>query len=494
MAKVTYDVVNHLKGIPAWLSIYDMLKISEDYRKRLIQVLSNHNVRETLLVEMENEERKEQEDCMPVVSFSDDDLACDAGHNRSLMIIGYIREKEVKRIMLDIGSVVNLLLLTMLNKLGYRRSDLHPSGIIIQGFNQDGQRALGKIMITLEIGDLITDIFYHVNSAVTTYNLLLGKPWIHQYGIVPSTLHQCFKYCMNGIQYKVMADARPYTEAEAFFADASYYDGFARREEKKNEKGKALKNAHVKVIKGESEKARSSKTSKAKKFYFVPRHLRQPGQPPLTLLSPEQFKILQSNYTVPLSYAKRSKPFPAIPGKFHVVDNAKYPEPIEFYASSEEKMEARAENNMYHGKLTSCDLEKYSPARRRMMKRMGFNNEEPTGLNHGKGIQVPIGVSQKKRERFQGLGTESSVNMVTVDQVSEADLEVVKYPETALKQIENGGQPTINSLQEINLGTVKELRNTFISVGLPKQEIEEYTRLLKENKDVFAWAYVKCQA
>ncbi|MGV8048398.1 hypothetical protein PJP07_29795, partial [Mycobacterium kansasii] len=77
-------------------------------------------------------------------------------------------------------------------------------------------------------------------NTVTTYNLLLGRPWIHQYNIVPSTLHQCFKYCKDGMQCKVMADAKPYREAKSFFTDASYYKGFSE-EAGNNDEKKILK-------------------------------------------------------------------------------------------------------------------------------------------------------------------------------------------------------------------------------------------------------------
>ena len=46
----------------------------------------------------------------------------------------------------------------------------------------------------MQIGSLIADIKFHVLNADTSYKALLGRPWIHENGIVPSTLHQCMKY------------------------------------------------------------------------------------------------------------------------------------------------------------------------------------------------------------------------------------------------------------------------------------------------------------
>ncbi|MGV8048474.1 hypothetical protein PJP07_30190, partial [Mycobacterium kansasii] len=101
------------------------------------QALSDHDIRDALLTEMKNERHREQADCLQVISFSDNDLISEAEHNRPLMIEGYICGKKIKRIMIDNGSAVNLLPLSLINKLGYQRSDLRPSEMMIQGFNQD---------------------------------------------------------------------------------------------------------------------------------------------------------------------------------------------------------------------------------------------------------------------------------------------------------------------------------------------------------------------
>ncbi|KAL0305364.1 UNVERIFIED_CONTAM: hypothetical protein Sangu_3036000 [Sesamum angustifolium] len=39
-------------------------------------------------------------------------------------------------------------------------------------------------------------------DAKTSYNMLLGRPWSHENAVVPSTWHQCFKYCRNDIVKK----------------------------------------------------------------------------------------------------------------------------------------------------------------------------------------------------------------------------------------------------------------------------------------------------
>jgi hypothetical protein len=57
-----------------------------------------------------------------------------------------------------------------------------------------------------------------------SYNILLGRPWIHAAGAMASSLHQCLKYIMNGMLITVKAEetffmiknvAIPFIEAEA---------------------------------------------------------------------------------------------------------------------------------------------------------------------------------------------------------------------------------------------------------------------------------------
>ena len=55
--------------------------------------------------------------------------------------------------------------------------------------------------------------------------------------------------------------------------------------------------------------------------------------------------------------------------------------------------------------------------------------------------------------------------------------------------MEDGVQAIVDELKEINLGTTKEPRPTFISALLTPEEEERYLRLLVEYKDVFSWTY-----
>jgi len=55
--------------------------------------------------------------------------------------------------------------------------------------------------------------------------------------------------------------------------------------------------------------------------------------------------------------------------------------------------------------------------------------------------------------------------------------------------MEDGGQPTIDELWEINLGTTADPKPFFMSATLNDEEVAQHEQLLQEYKDVFAWGY-----
>ncbi|KAK4733918.1 hypothetical protein R3W88_008179 [Solanum pinnatisectum] len=73
---------------------------------------------------------------------------------------------------------------------------------------------LSKIRVGLSIGDVKSNTLIHVIDGKTSCNLLLGRPWVHENGVVPSTLHQCMKYMKDEEVLKIDADINPFTETE----------------------------------------------------------------------------------------------------------------------------------------------------------------------------------------------------------------------------------------------------------------------------------------
>ena len=184
--------------------------------------------------------------CHGKITFTNEDLLLGSKpHNRPLFVFGYIREEKVSRILIDDGSAMNIMSKVTMKRLGISTEELSKSRLVIQGFNQEGQRAIGIIRLDVIMEDLKTRPLFHVIDSKTSYNLLLGRPWLHENGIVPSTLHQCFKYSEGKQVKKVIADLQPFTKVESHFVDAKFYlncdmvnDALPEDNKRMREKGK----------------------------------------------------------------------------------------------------------------------------------------------------------------------------------------------------------------------------------------------------------------
>ncbi|KAM2657977.1 hypothetical protein EV1_013288 [Malus domestica] len=157
------------------------------------------------------------------IHFTDEDLLLGSKpHNRPLFVFGYVREHKVNRMLVDGGSAINIMPKSTMNTIGIKADELSLSRLLIQGFNQGGQRAMGMIRVEMTIGELKSSTIFHVIDARTSYGLLLGRPWIHANGVVPSTLHQCLKFYRERVKV-IYGDTKPFTEAESHFAVAKFY-------------------------------------------------------------------------------------------------------------------------------------------------------------------------------------------------------------------------------------------------------------------------------
>ncbi|KAL0362105.1 UNVERIFIED_CONTAM: hypothetical protein Scaly_1165700 [Sesamum calycinum] len=181
----------------------------------------------------EKEDSYDADDYMSTITFTNEDLFLGSKpHNRPLFVVGYVRDQKVNRILIDGGSAVNILPLRILKELGIPIDERSNNHLMIQVFNQGGQRAVGIIKMQLTMEDMVSSALFHVIDVKTSYNMLLGRPWLHENAVVPSTWQQCFKYCCNNTVKKVLSDNKPFTEVKSHFADAKYYIEDAKKGKK----------------------------------------------------------------------------------------------------------------------------------------------------------------------------------------------------------------------------------------------------------------------
>jgi hypothetical protein len=93
--------------------------------------------------------------------------------------------------LVDTGAAVNIMPYSVLRHLGRSAGDLIKTNITLSDFNGQTSEAQGVLSVDLTIGNkTVLTSFFIINSK-STYNILVGRDWIHANCCIPSTMHQC---------------------------------------------------------------------------------------------------------------------------------------------------------------------------------------------------------------------------------------------------------------------------------------------------------------
>nr|XP_009605661.1 uncharacterized protein LOC104100186 [Nicotiana tomentosiformis] len=175
------------------ISFLSLLLHPEEHHRVLIKTLNEAYVSEKTTV---NQLEKMAERFFEVnkITFSNDNLPEEgAGHNRALHLMVKCEGHYVKGVMIDGGSSVNVCPLSTLQQMNIDTKRIRTSNVSIKAFDGSRRYTIGEIELTMTIGPVDFNIVFQVLDMETSYNFLLGRPWIHMARVVPSTLHQMVK-------------------------------------------------------------------------------------------------------------------------------------------------------------------------------------------------------------------------------------------------------------------------------------------------------------
>ncbi|XP_074314961.1 uncharacterized protein LOC141651138 [Silene latifolia] len=132
---------------------------------------------------------------LPPVTFDETDIESGAEqHDDALTITLSIGNCTVRKTLVDTGSSVNLIMLETLKTMGFDKENLTKKSVPLVGFSGETAHSVGEITIPTYIEGVNKLVRYLVIEGPTTYNVILGRPWLHQMKAVPSTYHQCLKF------------------------------------------------------------------------------------------------------------------------------------------------------------------------------------------------------------------------------------------------------------------------------------------------------------
>ena len=124
------------------------------------------------------------------IVFSSQDLeGVQLPHSDALVITLRIGEFDVKRILIDPGSSVEIMYKSLFRGLGLGKKDLSRTEGPLSGFSGETVIPSGKVTINVRAGMVSSPTEFFVLNTFSPYNAILGRPWLHRMGAVPSTLH-----------------------------------------------------------------------------------------------------------------------------------------------------------------------------------------------------------------------------------------------------------------------------------------------------------------
>ncbi|PKI67250.1 hypothetical protein CRG98_012356 [Punica granatum] len=76
-------------------------------------------------------------------------------------------------------------------------SEVRPSKTAVRAFDGSRREVNGEIDLLIDVGPCSFNITFQVLDIPNAFSLLLGRPWIHSAGAVPSSLHQRLKFIVE---------------------------------------------------------------------------------------------------------------------------------------------------------------------------------------------------------------------------------------------------------------------------------------------------------
>ncbi|XP_022131653.1 uncharacterized protein LOC111004780 [Momordica charantia] len=132
------------------------------------------------------------------ITFTDEEIPPESTrHTKPLHISVKCKNFLIAKVLVDNGSSLNIMPRSTLEKLPVDMSHMRPSTVIVRAFDGACSTVVRDIEILIQIGPCTFDITFQVMDITSAYSFLLGRPWIHSTGAVPSTLHQKIKFAVD---------------------------------------------------------------------------------------------------------------------------------------------------------------------------------------------------------------------------------------------------------------------------------------------------------
>ncbi|CAL8089764.1 unnamed protein product [Prunus armeniaca] len=136
---------------------------------------------------------------------------------------GQINDVFIRRALVDTGSSVNILPLSVLTAAGIPLSKIVQSQTNISGFRNKSEVTVGQLQVNLKVGPIRSLTKFYVVDVDVAYHSLLGRPWLNKHKLVVSTYQQCVKGRIGMRPLRIPGNQAPFNKDEAHYSEAEFY-------------------------------------------------------------------------------------------------------------------------------------------------------------------------------------------------------------------------------------------------------------------------------
>ncbi|XP_050895730.1 uncharacterized protein LOC127102403 [Lathyrus oleraceus] len=160
--KPDYKIIDQLHQTPSKISILSLLMSSPTHRSTLQKLLAQAHVTHDITIDqfdgvIANITASNH------LSFSREYLTKDGQHhNRALHIYVKCQEDTLARVLVDIGSSLNVLPKRTLAKLAYQGTEIRPSALIVKAFDGSRRTIIWEVELPILIGPHVFEITFQV--------------------------------------------------------------------------------------------------------------------------------------------------------------------------------------------------------------------------------------------------------------------------------------------------------------------------------------------
>ncbi|XP_050257759.1 uncharacterized protein LOC126702906 [Quercus robur] len=147
----------------------------------------------------ERESKRSKKGNSLVLGFSDEDkIGTIQPHNDALIVTLKIGGFDVKRVLVDSDSAMEVMYPDLYKGLNLKPDDLMAYDSPFVSFEGKTVTPKEQIRLPIQTGLEVVKVDFIVVNAYSPYTAIVARPWLHALGAVSSTLHQKVKYPSGG--------------------------------------------------------------------------------------------------------------------------------------------------------------------------------------------------------------------------------------------------------------------------------------------------------